>query len=228
MLKTLPALKGKKFPERCGAKVWEIAAKGYIRGFNGVVFAAVLRENKKELEPPLSFQLQPMKLDLTTRLERRFGGDRFFEFEVPDLESNRHGPTMAKADPNAWDIMKSWLINEDHQLLGRTYKAFFVRIKDRKRSTLKSDDDEESSATPFRVFLFATDGIGFVKGSKSKDWAPGARVRMTIENLLDCIRPTSENVYQPYMKLFARTALGKVYHLQRASVLLGIDLLKAT
>ncbi|ESZ94181.1 RNA polymerase RNA dependente [Sclerotinia borealis F-4128] len=208
MLKTVPILQGKKFPERCGAKVWEIATKGYIRGFNGVVFAASLRENKKPSEPLLSFQLQPMKLDLTHRLERRFGSDRFFEFEIPDLEGKRYSPTMAKACPNAWDTLKSWLINGDHQLLGRTYKSFFVKIKDRKRkSALKSDAEEDSSIIPFRVFLFATNGYGFVKESKSKNPAPHVRIRMTVEELMNCIRPTVENKHQPYMKLFARTAL---------------------
>ncbi|KAA8568267.1 hypothetical protein EYC84_008646 [Monilinia fructicola] len=208
MLKTLPILQDKKFPERCGAKVWEIATKGYIRGFNGVVFAASLRENKKQSEPLLSFQLQPMKLDLTNRLERRFGCDRFFEFEIPDLESKRYCSTVAKVDPNAWDNLKSWLVNKDHQLLGRTYKSFFVKIKDRKKkSSLKSDPEEESSATPFRAFLFATDGYGFAKESRAKNLAPHIHVRMTLEELLNCIRPTSENKNQPYMKLFARTAL---------------------
>ncbi|KAB8296442.1 hypothetical protein EYC80_009183 [Monilinia laxa] len=208
MLKTLPILQDKKFPERCGAKVWEIAAKGYIRGFNGVVFTASLRENKKQSEPLLSFQLQPMKLDLTNRLERRFGCDRFFEFEIPDLESKGYRSTMAKVDPNAWDTLKSWLVNKDHLLLGRTYKSFFVKIKDRrKKSSWKSDAEEESSATPFRAFLFATDGYGFVKESRANNLAPHIRVRMTLEELLNCIRPTSENKNQPYMKLFARTAL---------------------
>ncbi|QSZ37354.1 hypothetical protein DSL72_009452 [Monilinia vaccinii-corymbosi] len=200
MLKTLPILQDKKFPEKCGAKVWEIAANGYSHGFNGVVFAASLRENKTQSEPLFSFQLQPMKLDLTNRLERIFGSDRFFEFEIPDLERKRYGPKVAKVDDNTWGVLKSWLVNGDHQLLGRTYKSFFVKIKDRKRkSSLKSDAEEESSVTPFRAFLFATDGYGFVNGSP--------HARMTVEELLDFIRPTSENKNQPYMKLFARTAL---------------------
>ncbi|KAJ8068979.1 hypothetical protein OCU04_002659 [Sclerotinia nivalis] len=208
MLKGLPILKDKKFPEQCAPKVWDIATKGYIRGFNGIVFTAALRENRTESGPLLSFQLQPMKLDLTNRLERRFGSDRFIEFAVPDLGSRKRGSAAFKVYPNACDALKSWLVNGDHQLLGRTYKAFFVTSGKRKRkSSLKSDAEEESSATPFRAFLFATDGNGFVKGSRARDPAPQVRVRMTVEELLNCIRPTAENDYQPYMKLFARTAL---------------------
>ncbi|KAF7865345.1 hypothetical protein EAF04_006322 [Stromatinia cepivora] len=208
MLKSLPILQDKKFPERCAPKVWDTATKGYIRGFNGIVFTAALRENKTESGPLLSFQLQPMKLDLSNRLERRFGSDRFLELAVPDLGSRKRGSTTSKVDPNACDALKSWLVNGDHQLLGRTYKAFFVTSGKRKRkSSLKSDAEEESSATPFRAFLFATDGNGFVKGSRARDPAPHVRVRMTVEELLNCIRPTAENDYQPYMKLFARTAL---------------------
>ncbi|RAL64969.1 hypothetical protein DID88_001559 [Monilinia fructigena] len=127
MLKTLPILQDKKFPERCGAKVWEIATKGYIRGFNGVVFAASLRENKKQIG------------------ERRAVGSRMQRKKV--------------------------------------------------------------LPQPFRAFLFATDGYGFAKDSRAKNLAPNIHVRMTLEELLNCIRPTLENENQPYMKLFARTAL---------------------
>ncbi|TGO86866.1 hypothetical protein BPOR_0271g00100 [Botrytis porri] len=208
MLKALPVLQDKKFPERCGANVWDVAVKGYIRGFNGVVFTAALLENKKESGPLLSFQLKPMRLDLTHRLERRFGSDRFFEIAIPDLASRRKGSALAKVDPDAWDTLKSWLVNGDHQILGRTYKLYFVKCGERKKkSTLKSDSEEDSSALPYRAFLFATEGYGFVKGSRTRNPAPNVPVCMTVEELLNCIRPTSENDYQPYMKLFARTAL---------------------
>ncbi|KAF7959630.1 hypothetical protein EAE96_001245 [Botrytis aclada] len=210
MLKSLPVLQlqNKKFPERCGANVWEVAMKGYIRGFNGVVFTAALLENKKESGPLLSFQLKPMRLDLTHRLERRFGSDRFFEIAIPDLGGGRNCSTLAKVDPDAWNALKSWLVNGDHQLLGRTYKSYFVKCGERKKkSTVKSDAEEDSFALPYRAFLFATDGHDFIKGSRTRNPAPNSRVRMTVEELLNCIRPTSENDYQPYMKLFARTAL---------------------
>ncbi|TGO10654.1 hypothetical protein BTUL_0129g00380 [Botrytis tulipae] len=208
MLKMLPVLRDKKFPERCAADVWEVAKKGYIRGFNGVVFTAALLENKKEPGPLLSFQLKPMRLDLTHRLERRFGSDRFFEVAIPDLGSRRKSSATAKVDPDAWNALKSWLVNRDHQLLGRTYKAYFVKCGERKKkSTLKSDTEDDSFALPYRAFLFATDGHGFVKGSRTRNPTPNVLVRMTVEELLNCIRPTSENDHQAYMKLFARTAL---------------------
>ncbi|KAM0172439.1 hypothetical protein ACHAPC_010765 [Botrytis cinerea] len=208
MLKALPILQNKKFPERCGANVWDVAMKGYIRGFNGVVFTAALLENKKEPGPLLSFQLKPMRLDLTHRLERRFGSDRFFEIAIPHLESRKNGSAMSKSDPDAWNALKSWLVNGDHQLLGRTYKSYFLKCGERKKkSTLKSDTKEDSSAIPYRAFLFATDGHRFVKRSRMRNPAPNVLVRMTVEELLNCIRPTSENDHQPYMKLFARTAL---------------------
>ncbi|TGO20718.1 hypothetical protein BPAE_0272g00100 [Botrytis paeoniae] len=208
MLKTLPVLQNKKFPERCGANVWEVAMKGYIRGFNGVTFTAALLENKKGSGPLLSFQLKPMRLDLTHRLERRFGSDRFLEIAIPDLGGRRTGSALAKVDPDAWNALKSWLVNGDHQLLSRTYKSYFVKCGERKRkSTLKSDSEEDSSALPYRAFLFATDGHGFIKESRKRYPAPNVPVRRTVEELLNSIRPTSENDHQPYMKLFARTAL---------------------
>lgn len=211
MLKSLPVLQGKKFPERCGANVWDIATRGYMRGLNGIVFTATLCENKKQPGPLLSFQLKPMKLDLTHRLDRRFGSDRFLEFVVPDLESRKYASIATKVEPNALDNLTSWLANGDLQLLGRTYKGFYVRSeKSKKTGTVGSDTKEEGSAPPFRVYLFATDGYGFVKGSRARGPAPLVRVRMSVGELLDSFRPTSSNEHQPYMKLFARTALGKI------------------
>lgn len=214
-LMTLPALKGKKFPERCEREAWTtcLANNGFKLGFRGVVFAASLRCSLDDCESLFTLQLQPLKLDYSHRLERRFGNDRFLELEVPDIESRMQPHDSSNLESNDWQCLIEWLVNVNHRLLGRTWKAFYVKPKDDRKSSkkkrsgsLKSDSDALDASKAFRVYLFATDGIGFAKASSSNKIS--GHVSMTVQGLLDCIRPTQENSHQPYTKLFARTALG--------------------
>ncbi|KAM3065018.1 hypothetical protein ACMFMG_001227 [Clarireedia jacksonii] len=211
-LKKLPALMKKKFPERCEPEAWTTAKAGHKLGFRGVVFAASLHRTPIDSESLFTLQLQPLKLDYSHRLERRFGNDRFLELEVPSIGGRKNSQNSSNSGPNVWQSLIDWLVDADHQLLGRTWKAFFVKPKDdrksdkRKRSTSsKSDSEGSDGSKAFRVYLFATDGPGFMKASSFKKIS--GHVAMKVEGLLNCIRPTQENSHQPYTKLFARTAL---------------------
>jgi hypothetical protein len=212
-LRRLPALRDKKFPERCEQEAWNTAKNGFKLGFRGVVFAASLRLCPSNSESLFSLKLQPLKLDYSHRLERRFGNDRFLELEVPNLEGRMQTNNSSKPGPNVQQSLIDWLVDADHRLLGRTWKAFFVKPKEdrkgdkKKRSnSVKSESDGSDASKAFRVYLFATDGVGISKASSSKKIS--GHVAMKVQGLLDCIRPTQENSHQPYPKLFARTALG--------------------
>ncbi|PQE30188.1 hypothetical protein CJF32_00003667 [Rutstroemia sp. NJR-2017a WRK4] len=211
-LRRSPVFRDKKFPERCEQEAWNTAKNGYKLGFRGVVFAASLCLSPNNPVSLFSLKLQPLKLDYSHRLERRFGNDRFLELEVPNIEGRTQSHNASKSEPNVWQSLIDWLVDADHQLLGRTWKAFFVKPKEdrkgdkkKRSSSLKSESDGSDASKAFRVYLFATDGIGISKASSSKKIS--GHVAMKVQGLLDCIRPTQENSHQPYTKLFARTAL---------------------
>lgn len=87
-LKSEKALERKPFPERCSENIWDLASESsnFAQGFRSVVFSGSLRfdnEASRSSNPPFRFRLEPMKLDLSHRLGRRFGHDRFFESRVP-------------------------------------------------------------------------------------------------------------------------------------------------
>jgi hypothetical protein len=86
-LKSVKALERKPFPERCSETIWDLASESsnFAQGFRGVVFSGSLRfdnEASTSSSPLFRFRLEPMKLDLSHRLGRRFGHYRFFESKV--------------------------------------------------------------------------------------------------------------------------------------------------
>ena len=87
-LKGVKALERKPFPERCSETIWDLASESsnFAQGFRGIVFSGSLRfdnEASTNSKPTFRFRLEPMKLDLSHRLGRRYGHDRFFESRVP-------------------------------------------------------------------------------------------------------------------------------------------------
>lgn len=203
-LKSVPALEGKLFLERCSETIWELASGDFSHGFRGVVFSGSLRFNIDGSGKPLfHFRLLPMKLDLSHRLGRRFMDDRFLEIDMPALTGRDIPQSLRKVGARGYDIVCNWLVGSRHPLLGRFWKPFFAKTlpppKKRKRDSDKSEVDEIAFSN--RLYFFALDGveIGLPKTE--------TRAVMTIQELLDAIRPTEENETQPFLKLYARTSL---------------------
>ena len=209
-LKNLPALKGMPFPERCGREVWASALDDYRRGFRGVMLAGSLRFNNSAITGPFfRFQLDPMKLDLSHRLGRRYGNDRFLEIDIPHL-TGRHIPrTLSDLGDRGREIIVEWLVDGKHQFLGRLWKPFHTKAKDRIRRDRKQDAAEDPE-TAHRLYFFAVDGNGFRDKMSLFPDVRDAVVHspISIKSLLNSIRPTRENTTEPFLKLFARTSLG--------------------
>ncbi|CZR63638.1 related to RNA-dependent RNA polymerase (involved in quelling) [Phialocephala subalpina] len=207
-LKNLPPLKGKPFPERCGEEVWACALNDFQKGFYSVSFSGSLSFNESSL---LQLRLDPLKLEYSHRLGRRFGHDRFAELSMPQI-TGRHVPPavqrqVQKIGVDVWrGKFYDWLVDTKHPLLGRIWKPFFVKPKER---TAKRREATSSEAI-YRVFFFAVDGFGFVDSTLIS--YPNRSIghpRISIDRLLDKIRPTCENTWQSYLKLFNRTTLGE-------------------
>ncbi len=224
-LKSIPALKGRPFPERCGDEVWNCVLNDYHKGNYSVSFAGSLSFNAASLNPIFQLRLDLPKLEFSHRLGRRFGHDRFVEVSIPQI-IGRHVPeTVQRLVKNLgvdkWrDTVYDWLIDSNHPLLGRTWRPFFVKPKER----MAKRREAASPEAIYNIFFFAVDGIGFVNNStliSNPNPSIGHPV-MTIDRLLDRIRPTRKNVHQSYLKLFNRTTLSK-NSLIRADYLLTVS-----
>jgi hypothetical protein len=163
--------------------------------------------------PLFRFQLEPLRLEQTYRLRRRFGNDRFLEIDVPNLTGKRV-PKILKHCPNGKSIVIEWLFQDMHPLFGRSWAPFCTKPKEgkeRKADTMEQQSDIDDGLA-HRIYFFAVHGIGFGDncGTPKEAETVETRTDMSVESLLNWIRPTWENREQSYLKLFARTSLGMV------------------
>jgi len=203
-LREVPALKGKTFPERCPEKLWDLATGNFSDGFRGVVFSGSLRFNSDHQSDKLLFQfrLQPMKSDLSHRLGRRFGHDRFFEIDIPELTHYNIPKSLKRMGERGFDIICNWLVCSKHPLLGRHWQPFSVKpISSTKRKPMSDSMEADEVVFPNRLYFFALDGVGIGLATI------GSPPIMTMEELLNSIRPVELNDAQPFLKLFARNSL---------------------
>jgi hypothetical protein len=134
-------------------------------------------------------------LDLSHRLDRRFGHDRFFEIDMPDL-AGRYLPKSLKAiGARGPEIIYHWLVSSKHPLMGRKWQPFFVKSIDRKERKRQAKSEDDEVAVAHRLYFFS---IGHQQSESD--------IR-TVDQLLDYIRPIEDNMHQPFLKLFSRTAL---------------------
>lgn len=182
--------------------------------------------------PLLEFQLNPLRLERTHRLSRRFGCDRFMELDIPCLTSRRVPKIIKDLGPRGKTMVIEWL-GDIHHLMARMWVRFYTKPTESKpRKVEQSDVDPEVSD---RVYFFATDGNGFkeANGTPSHSETVDCRSSFSVEHLLNWIRPTWENGNQPALKLYARTALALsrntgTFPLERTKIRFKQDIVSST
>ncbi|KFY07487.1 hypothetical protein V492_07102 [Pseudogymnoascus sp. VKM F-4246] len=217
LLKALPQLQGKLFPEKCSPKAWASSLANWKAGkFEGVVMSASLKFASSKSGPLFKVQLKPLTTDLTHRLGRRFGNDRFLEITLPNLNKCRpNGSTDDDLEMRRKEIIH-WITGHGHEFMGIEWRSFCVKdARSKKRindiELKKAPDDAENQAT-HQLFFFAVDGIGFQTGPTPPTVKDDAEhhTKFSVKGLLHWLIPfrLERNQKQPYLKLFSRISLG--------------------
>ncbi|KAH7360168.1 RNA dependent RNA polymerase-domain-containing protein [Rhexocercosporidium sp. MPI-PUGE-AT-0058] len=212
-LRSLPYLQDRPFPERSSREAWACATESsYDKGFLAVVLGGSLHFRSDEDDTFFRLKLEPLKLDFSHRLGRRFGHDRFFEIHMPQLSGRHIPPALEALGQRGPPIIIKWLVDSIHSLLGLSWKPFMVKDKERrnKKALIVTKDVEPVVDTAFRIFFFAIDGPKFVKKDLliTHPDSRAGRPKMSIPVLLNCIRPINEeNEGEPFLKFFNRTTL---------------------
>jgi hypothetical protein len=197
-LRGISALEGKPFPERCSEKLWNLASGNFTDGFRSVVLSGSLRFAPGSASNSFfQFRLAPMKLDLSHRLGRRFGHDRFLEIDIPDFTGRNLPKSFKAVGARGPEIIHNWLVSSRHPLVGRYWQPFFLKSIERKERKREVKNEEEEVAAVQKIYCFAVGGVGVGTDNHIE----------TIEQLLNAIRPIEENRHQPFLKLFTRTSL---------------------
>ena len=189
------ARSGKVLPERSSTDAWAKADKMSPE----LILTGDLVFNPDSGAPLFSFILEPMKAQRSNRFTRKWRADRFLILGLPGL-SPKDLPQHLKTDASqVRDFIIRWLCESEHYILGRKWKAFFVKPR-QKSAKSRQSNTQKSGEVMHRVYLFAVDGFGLMVPN----------VSMTVKTMLDWFMPAQLNKHQAVLKLFARIALGKI------------------
>jgi hypothetical protein len=199
---------GRPLPERSPRRAWDAAATDFRTDKHSevVVLSGDLDWCDESESGIFKLKLNPLKPERTCRFHRRFGSDRFLTLTVPAPDRPPNHQRQPSYPSVLRESISSWLAHNDHQCLGRTWRAFYVEEVKSKR---------KAKAEPrFRVELFAVDGDDFDhKYRLTPVVAPhgqqsDSHTRMSVEALLEWHMPKSGNGNQSNCKLFQRISLG--------------------
>ncbi|KAI5924993.1 RNA dependent RNA polymerase-domain-containing protein [Camillea tinctor] len=209
-LRSLPIFAGKSFPEKSRSEAWAASLSDrFCSADQVVVLSASLSLNTSKTGPLFHLELQPPKLDLPHRLDRRFGSDRFLEIVMPSMSE-------LKSLESIHDDLYHWLVKSPHVFIGRIWTSFFVKNALSKKVS-KEDTliPETKTIHQERIYFFAEDGNDLIRLKTGKYSAKGesfnSHTKMGREYLLDWllqIEKNPENQSQTVLKLFSRIALG--------------------
>ncbi|KAL8935625.1 MAG: hypothetical protein Q9216_005331, partial [Gyalolechia sp. 2 TL-2023] len=192
-------------PEKCSSAAWRQSEQD----FKGVALTGTLTFVDEPGDRVFELKLNPLKIEPTFRLARKFGHDRFFLLNIPSIHSGDL-PHHLRSDRNAREAILTWLVHSEHRFLGRKWRAFYVRNEDRKKSGPGPALRTITAKPYFRVYLFAESGseIELNAANGEKDPRSLGHLPMTRKDLMEWFMPANVNKKQRALKFFARIALG--------------------
>ncbi|KAL9027391.1 MAG: hypothetical protein Q9196_004077 [Gyalolechia fulgens] len=192
-------------PEKCSSAAWRHCEQD----FKGVALTGTLNFVEGPGDRIFEFKLNPLKIEPTYRLARKFGHDRFFLLDIPSIDPSDL-PRHLRSDSHAREAILAWLGDSEHTFLGRKWRAFYIRNGSRKKPRPGSASRMIATKPCFRVYLFAESGSNSPFNTENGEKDPGLlhHSSMTRENLIEWFMPVRDNQKQRALKFFARLALG--------------------
>ncbi|KAM4057214.1 RNA dependent RNA polymerase domain-containing protein [Hirsutella rhossiliensis] len=200
---------GKGLPVRSEEQAYTLALDGFQSDVKAVTLSAELVPRSSDTGSFYEFRLNPLRLELGHRLNRRFGADRFLEIVMPSPLSSQEELASYKQNTNCAERIIRWLTASTHYFLGRHWTPFFTREF---KKTCQSAAGKSQYLQ--RVYFFASDGNIFrMPDPRSgvpplqEARTPNRRSKMPLHRLLDWAIEIQRNSKKPIPKLFARLAL---------------------
>lgn len=192
------AFRGHSLPPAADPDAW--AAVSFTQGNQQhIVFSASLEFATIKSSSPLRLRLQPLKLDKSHRLGRKYGPDRFLELLVPCPDSSNL-PSSLKDKP-FYDDLLDWLTRRPHSFCGRRYRPFYLKPGGQRTPAKHLNfGPEPKPIYTDRIFFFAENGVDIARCER-----PSTPVESMISWALDLKEGSNDS--QPVLKLFQRLAL---------------------
>lgn len=144
---------------------------------------------KSDGHPLFQLKLHPIVESGSSRLQRRFGSDRFLKVTLPSFD--KHLPAHIQGDA-LQSALQDWLLTPKC-LLGRTWCMFNIKEFKDKSSKKRRSKVKDGHLKNKDVFFFATAGPGITP--------------ISLADLINWHFPIKENADQPHCKGFARFGL---------------------
>ncbi|KAF2843536.1 hypothetical protein M501DRAFT_924191 [Patellaria atrata CBS 101060] len=167
-----------------------------VGDFREVTLKGSLSINPKNTGSLFKLSLEPLHIDISSRFQRAWGGDRFLYLNVPSFQGLKNHLSGPKQQQHLHNRYHEWLLTEK-QFLGRTWRVLLLETKKPKKCGKR---DKESAAQ--RLILFATHGCTLSPAPTAK------RNDASIRDLIHWFMPLDKNRDQPYCKAYARLELG--------------------
>lgn len=171
-----------------------------------VTYSTSLDFNNKN--NPLRLTIQPLKVEQSYRLGRRFGADRFLELLVPSPDSSSLPAFVKNQGSTSFFHELVQHLQTGHEFCGRAWKAFYTKSGGSRKPV--KDLHFWSDSKPIfkeRIYFFAERGCGV----SVPEPIP---IPLLLHWALDLRQKNNRS--QPILKLFQRIALGR-WHLQDSS-----------
>lgn len=199
---------GKPLPEKSSRAAWDAATGDFKTGKHSEEVALtgdLIWCN--ESEPGIfKLKLNPLRTERSCRFHRRFGADRFLTLTIP---AAARPPNYLRITSNPTALREgigSWLTQNVHRCMGRTWRPFYVEEVKIKRKS-------KASEPKFKVEFFAIDGVDFDHSPLTPPIAPypyssDRHVPMSLDSFIEWHLPREANIDQSDCKLFQRFSLG--------------------
>ncbi|KAH0539032.1 hypothetical protein FGG08_004426 [Glutinoglossum americanum] len=194
-------------------QAWEQASQN----FDGISLSGELVFGELKTAPLFTLKLKPLTTGQSCRFFRRFGGDRFLVVTLPCLGRPTLPSHLRKHGDVVCESITRWIINGDHWLFGRQWKAFCVDKAEKKEAIVMDDSwkrgrgrDKKRKLPMKKVYFFAVAGDGFLpgRGASPKGEGIDSHTEMDLERLLEWHIPFKLNKHRPSCKAFARIKQG--------------------
>ena len=191
-------------PEKSSLTAWERAGGG----FAGVGLTGRLKFLEQSEGPVFELSLQPMRIESSYRLARKYGHDRFCTILFPSLGQDGLPPYLKRDQAFTRDIIIKWLVHTEHCFLGRTWRAFYLKLEPTKKT--QKGAKNSSNDGKYRIHLFAEAGVDFLDRSSCGEVDPrkSAHPRVTVKDLVEWFMSSKINTHQNTLKFFSRLGLG--------------------
>jgi len=150
------------------------------------------------------YHLNPIQLDKSCRLQRRFGADRFLVISarVPGSYTSIQQNQYSK-DRSMKDYMCTWLTASEHVIAGRYWKVYFGE----QGSNIKLEG-RDGRIQEFKLYLFAETGFDMIPRSV---WSAlplePTQHEIMLEELIQWHIPLQPNLASTDLKLFSRWSI---------------------